>query len=75
MHVTDMLIHVNETLGANERESLQTELRKLSGVIAPRFNRATPHLLLVSYNPQAVDSVSLLNRVKADGYHVQLVGM
>lgn len=75
MHVADTLIHVNETLGSNEQESLQEELRKLSGVIAPRFNRGSPHLLLVSYNPQEVGSLKLLNRVKANGYHAQLVGM
>jgi len=75
MHIADLLIHVNETLDSNERESLQEELRKLYGVIAPRFNRETPHLLLVSYEPQEIDSLKLLNRVKANGYHAQLVGM
>ena len=75
MDFSDLIIHVNETLEANERESLENELRKLNGVIAPRFNKETPHLLLVSYNPQEIGSSQLLNRVKAHDYNAQLVGM
>lgn len=75
MHLADILIHVNETLGATERVSLEEELRKFKGVIAPRFNKQTPHLLLVAYDPQEIDSHNLLSRVKANGYNAQLVGM
>lgn len=75
MHFADLLIHVNETLGAAERAALEEELRKAKGVVAPRFNRETPHLLLISYDPQEIDSRSLLNRVKDGGYSAQLVGM
>lgn len=75
MHRVDLLIHVNETLGVTERASLEEYLRKVDGVIAPRFNRETPHLLLVTYDPQEVDTRNLLNRVKAKGYSAQLIGM
>jgi len=75
MHLADLLIHVNETLETSERASLEEALRNVKGVIAPRFNRETPHLLLVSYDPQEIASKSLLNRVKANGYNAQLVGM
>jgi len=75
MHLADILIHVNETLGVTEQASMEEELRKLKGVIAPRFNNQTPHLLLVAYDPQKIDSYNLLTRVKANGYNAQLVGM
>lgn len=75
MQLTDLTIHVNQTLGQAERTALEDELRKLDGVIAPRFNEATPHLLLVSYNPVQVESRHLLDRVKAKGYDAQLVGL
>ena len=75
MHLADLLIHVNETLGAAERAALEEELRKTEGVIAPRFNRETPHLLLIAYDPREIDSYNLLNRVKDSGYNAQLVGM
>lgn len=75
MHLADLLIHVNETLEATERASLEEELRKAKGVIAPRFNKETSHLLLVSYDPQEINSHNLVNRVKDNGYNAQLVGM
>ena len=75
MHLVDLLVHVNEPLESAERNALEEELRKCEGVIAPRFNEKTPHLLLVAYDPQAVDSRSLLDRVRLSGYAAQLVGM
>lgn len=75
MHLADLLIHVNETLGATEQAFLEDELRKIKGVIAPCFNRETPQLLLISYDPQEIDSRGLLGRVKDNGYTAQLVGM
>ncbi len=75
MHLVDLLIHVNETLAAHERNSLEEELRQVRGVVAPRFSGTTSHLLLVAYDPEEADSHSLLNRVKGSGYHAQLIGM
>lgn len=42
MHLADLLIHIDETLDATERVSLEEALRNIEGVIAPRFNRETP---------------------------------
>ena len=73
MQTSDIMIHVNEQLEANSQQELETEVRKLEGVIAPRFNQA--HLLLVSYNPEKTSSSAILGIVKAKGYTAQLVGM
>ena len=75
MYIADLLIHVNENLSPAKRASLEEELRKISGVIAPRFNEETPHLLLVCYDAREVNSRDLLTRVKANAYNAQLVGM
>ncbi len=75
MNLVDLIIHVNESLDPAARESLELDLRKQNGVIAPRFNRQTSHLLLIAYNPQEVASQTLLNRVAAHGYTAQLVGI
>lgn len=75
MHLADLLIHVNETLDTNERASLEEELRAVKGVVAPRFNRKTPHLMLVSYDPMEAEPRDLLGRVKRNGYNAQLVGL
>jgi hypothetical protein len=75
MHVADLLIHVDETLDTRECALIEEELRRAEGVIAPRFNTEKPHLLLVSYDPDKIDSRNLLSRVTDTGYSAQLIGM
>lgn len=75
MQIADILIHLNEKLGPGQRARVEESLRTEKGVIAPRFSPKRPHLLLVSYNPSQTGSRNLLQRVLADGYHAQMVGM
>jgi len=75
MSLADVLIHVDEALAATECEHLEGELRKIEGVIAPRFNSSRSHLLLVAYNPDATNPGKLLRSVETSGYSAQLVGM
>ncbi len=75
MQLSDVLIHVNEKTNESEKDELIKQLRNLDGVIAPRFNEEKEHLLIVSYNPDAVDSATLLNKVKEKGFKAQLVGL
>lgn len=75
MHLADVIIHIDEALATTQRGHLEDELRKVKGVVAPRFNRGSPHLLLVSYDPGATDSQNLLRVAKTNGYRAQLVGL
>lgn len=70
--ITDVIIHVDESISNFEEEELLGELRKLDGVMSPGFNR--PHLMLVTYNPEKVNSYDLLSTVRSEGYHAQLIG-
>lgn len=75
MHLADVLIHIDEALASSHRGHLEEALRNNKGVIAPRFNGGSRHLLLVSYNPEVTSSHNLLRIVKNNGYSAQLVGM
>ena len=75
MNVVDVLIHVNESLDNQQRVQLEQTMRDLDGVIAPRFNPEHPHLMLVAFNPQHVQSKVLLQQVESVGYHAQLIGV
>ena len=48
--ITDIMIHVNESIDASEKEHIIDELNKIEGVVPPKFN--TPHLIVVNYDPQ-----------------------
>jgi len=75
MNIADTLIHVEETLGLKERETLAESIREIPGVIAPRFNQGQDHLLLVAFDPAGIQSNDLLNSVRNKGYHAQLVAL
>lgn len=73
MQTTDVMIHINEQLNTQQKQIIETQLREINGVIAPRFNKE--HLLLVCYNSDRTNSSILLNCVKLQGYQTQLVGI
>lgn len=73
MHTPDVTIHINESLDATKQEALETAMRGIDGVIAPRFN--LPHMLVVLYNSERTNPSVLLNAVTSKGYQAQLVGL
>lgn len=73
MHTPDVTIHINESLDATKQEALETAMREIDGVIAPRFN--LPHMLVVLYNSDKTRPAALLNAVTSKGYRAQLVGL
>lgn len=75
MQLADVMIHLDQYFNVTEKESLVEQLRAVDGVIAPRFSKQGEHLLVVSYNSDAVNSLTLLNEVKLKGYQAQLVGL
>ncbi len=75
MQISDILIHLDDSTDQAGREILVEHLRGIDSVIAPRFNEEKSHLLLVSYNPEATNSLTLLHAVTDRGYSAQLVGL
>ena len=74
MNLCDVLVHIDETLSAVEKNELEEDMRELPGVVAPRFNPGQNHLMLVAFNSDQVSYASLLGRVQAHGYRAQLIG-
>jgi hypothetical protein len=74
MNVSDILIHIDDSLDESQRAAVEEAVRQVDGVVAPRFNPGKEHLLLVAYNPDATSMAALLSRVQSFGYSAQLVG-
>lgn len=75
MNISDVMIHINESLSAEARSSLENTMRKVEGVISPGFNPDKEHLLVIAYNPEKTDTAALLAKAREAGYTAQLVGM
>lgn len=74
MNLCDVLVHIDETLSAVQKNDLEEDMRELNGVVAPRFNPGQDHLMLVAFDSDSVNYASLLGRVQAHGYSAQLIG-
>ena len=75
MNISDIMIHINETLSEEARIALEDTIRKVEGVVSPRFNAGKNHLLLIAYDSDKVKATVLLEKARAAGYGAQLVGM
>lgn len=73
--VVDVTIHLDESLEAEGREKIQDKLRGLRGVVAATSQDETPHLLVVAYDPDAIDGRAILDTVTDSGIQAELVGM
>ena len=74
MNIADIMIHINEPLSVEARSALEEAMRQIEGVVAPRFNPGTEHLLVVAFNPERLNKAVLLETARAAGYTAQLVG-
>jgi hypothetical protein len=75
IQLSDVLIHIDETLTADGRAAVEAKLRELDGVVSVHNPDDRPHLTLVEYRPDKVDSQALLARVKGEGVQAELVGL
>lgn len=75
MNISDVMIHINEPMNDEARSSLENTLRKVDGVVTPRFNAGKEHLLVVAYDTEATNTTILLEKTRQAGYTAQLVGM
>ena len=73
MQATDIMIHISDSLNTVQKENVESKLREIDGVIAPRFNK--DHLLLIYFNLEKTKSSVLLNTVQSTGYQAKLVGL
>jgi hypothetical protein len=75
MSISDVMIHINETLNTEARASLESAMRGIEGVVSPRFNAGKEHLLVIAYNTTKTSASALLEKARAQGYTAQLIGM
>ncbi len=73
--LSDVLIHIDEALSLEERQGVESRLRALDGVVSVKIPHNRPHLTLVEYINDKVDSQALLATVTGAGIHAELVGL
>jgi len=72
--ITEVVVHINEELNKEHREQLSEQINNLNGISTVLVSAQKPHLMRVSYDPQAISSLQVLEGIKNTGVHAQLAG-
>ena len=73
--MTDVTLHIDETLEAAELDKLESRLREQDGVISVGRQQNRPHLMVVEYNPKRASGTDILSTVTNGGLHAEIVGL
>ncbi len=75
MNTVDMIIHVHPELDAPARADLERKLMGRTGVDCAEFrNDPHPHSLVVTYDPDTVNRMEILDAVRATDPDAVTVG-
>jgi hypothetical protein len=50
-------------------------LLAMDGVMAAAYHDEKPHLMLIEYNPDAVNSMNFVDAAKKKNLHAELIGL
>lgn len=75
MSLADFLINVHPELPMDERSQLENEISHMEGVVSACFSQGHPHMMTVTYNPDAVNSGAVLEQVGKRGIEASKVGL
>jgi len=73
-HTVEIVVHITETLGEQQREDLVAALEDSGGITAAEFCPLRYHLMLVRYDRELYSSQDVLNRVTSQNVNAKLIG-
>ena len=73
--VADITMHIDENTTHEDRERLRDELLRMDGVMAASCHDEKPHLIVMAYDPDVVNSLAFVKTAQEQGLHAELVGL
>jgi hypothetical protein len=73
--IADITMHIDENTTHEARERLRDELLSMNGVMAASYHDDKPHLIVMAYDPEAVNSLTFVKTAEEQGLHAELVGL
>jgi hypothetical protein len=71
----EVTLHIDEDTTHDERENFRDRLLNKGGVMAASCHDERPHLMLIEYDPDAINSMEFLEEAKSCGLHAELIGL
>jgi hypothetical protein len=75
LNISDIVIHISETLDDNGIHGLQRQLGETSGVYSACMHEKTRHLMVVDFDPLETRPSHLVQAVRERGLHAVMVGL
>jgi hypothetical protein len=72
---SDVVVHIDESLDDRRISELERQIAEERGVYSACVNEGARHLLLVDYDPSGIRAGDILERVRRNGLHAELIGM
>ena len=73
--MVDVTLHIDENTTHEDRESIRDSLLILNGVMAADYHDEKPHLLVIEYDPEIINSSEFVKAVQDRGLHAELIGL
>ena len=73
--IADITMHIDESTTHEARERLRDELLSIDGVMAAAYHDEKPHLIVMAYDPDVVNSSTFVKTAQEQGLHAELVGL
>jgi len=70
----DVMLHIDEPLSEQALHYVEETVADDRGVVRVGHNPLRPHLLMVDFDARLIHASDVLERVKRQGLHAQLVG-
>lgn len=73
--LADVLVHVNENIDEATICGIEQDMRNDAGVISVGHRSGQAHLMMVVYDSSVMQAGSLLQPLRAQGLHAQVIGL
>jgi hypothetical protein len=70
----EVTLHIDEATSHDERENFRDVLLAMEGVMAASYHDERPHLMLIEYRPEAINSKEFVSAANKHGLHAELIG-
>jgi hypothetical protein len=68
------VVHISESLSDDQIHDIEKNLSGVNGIVSACTHIKTPHLMVVDYDPQTIDSSGLLLHFQRSGVDACLIG-
>ena len=73
--MVDVTLHIDEHISHEGREIFRDSLLNMDGVMTADCRDEKPHLVIIEYNPDTINSINFVKAAQDHSLHAQLIGL